>query len=292
MTAVELLVVVLVIGALANFFLPGLGGKPRRSKIVAAKVDMSNIIGAIETYYTDYQQLPVSTNVTETHVNGINVGPQDFTFGTTGPRGVGVLTNAEGTRLPLIRSMYDNWKSPPYQSTPYDYQANNSELMAVLTSVDRFFNGAQSINTNYQYNPRRNIYLNAKNSAGVAPGIGPDGVFRDPWGNPYIVSISVGRSGRVKDAVYSLASVSEDYPSKSESPNGLFSTLRGPPLPKEFPNTNFPGYLHSRGDRPSDRNGFTVGGNAIAWCFGPDGKVSSNERADAGVNKDNVHSWR
>ena len=55
---------------------------------------------------------------------------------------------------------------------------------------------APTANTNYQKNPQKTIFLNAKMSGwdGTGtpqPGVGNDLVYRDPWGNPYIISMDL-----------------------------------------------------------------------------------------------------
>ena len=45
-------------------------------------------------------------------------------------------------------------------------------------------------NVSYQKNPQQTIFLNAKMVADTNtwPGVGPDLVYRDPWGNPYVIT--------------------------------------------------------------------------------------------------------
>jgi hypothetical protein len=52
-------------------------------------------------------------------------------------------------------------------------------------------------------NPRQNQYFQAKFVTDkISPGIGTDGVLRDPWGNPYIVSLDLYSQSVCSDPVY------------------------------------------------------------------------------------------
>ena len=56
---------------------------------------------------------------------------------------------------------------------------------------------------NYQKNPQQTIFLNAKMSGDTSsPGVGTDLVYRDPWGNPYVISMDLNYDEQCKDAFY------------------------------------------------------------------------------------------
>ena len=44
----------------------------------------------------------------------------------------------------------------------------------------------------------------------TSPGVGPDGVYRDPWGNPYIITIDLNYDDKARDAFYRNPTVSAD----------------------------------------------------------------------------------
>ena len=35
-----------------------------------------------------------------------------------------------------------------------------------------------------------------------SPGVGPDGVYRDPWGNPYVITIDLNYDEKARDGFY------------------------------------------------------------------------------------------
>ena len=50
---------------------------------------------------------------------------------------------------------------------------------------------------------KRPLYLNATRPGDTnTPGVGPDGVYRDPWGNPYIITVDLNYDDKARDAFY------------------------------------------------------------------------------------------
>lgn len=45
-------------------------------------------------------------------------------------------------------------------------------------------------------------------------------------------------------------------------------------------------------DSSDNTDNYSCGGSAMIWSFGPDGKFDPSTPANAGVNKDNVLSWK
>jgi hypothetical protein len=108
--------------------------------------------------------------------------------------------------------------------------------------------------------------LNAKQVAGTIHGVSTsDWMFRDPWGNPYIVTIDLNDDGKCLDALYRKATVSRN---PNNPANGLFGL------------TNPSG----SGDN------YEYNGPVMIWSMGPDGEADSGQ-ANQGVNKDNILSW-
>jgi len=95
------------------------------------------------------------------------------------------------------------------------------------------------------------------------------GVYRDPWGNPYIISLDLNYDESCNDAFYSLQTVSQD--TKQTGWNGLVN-------PDAAVNGN------------SDN--FQLHGKVMVWSAGPDGKIDPTKPANTDVNKDNVLSWQ
>jgi prepilin-type N-terminal cleavage/methylation domain-containing protein len=61
-TLVELLVVIAIIAILISFFLPTLFGMYERAKKVQAKNDLTQIVNAVNAFYTEYGKYPLATD--------------------------------------------------------------------------------------------------------------------------------------------------------------------------------------------------------------------------------------
>ena len=233
-TLVELLVVIAIIGILAAILLPVLAAAKTAAKKGKAKLEMGSLITAIQSYNQDYSRFPVST-AAQTAANGTN---SDFTYGGTF-NGVTVQNG-------------------------YTYEANNSEVVAILMD-NTSSTIAGGVNVNHVKNPKQVKYLNATPvSDPTLPGVcTTDGIYRDPWGNPYVISIDLNYNGLCEDAFYRLQNVS------GGGLNGLI--WQGSPL---------------------DPDHWAYRGTVMVWSAGPDGKIDSGSRANTGFNKDNVLSWQ
>ena len=56
------------------------------------------------------------------------------------------------------------------------------------------------------------------------PGVGNDLVYRDPWGNPYVITMDLNYDEQCQDAFYSLNMVSSSSPGNANSGiNGLIN---------------------------------------------------------------------
>jgi len=254
-TLVEMLVVIAIIGILASVLLPVLSNAKKKAAIAKAKMEMSQIENAIIAYETEYGRFPSSPGAAAG-------GVPDFTFGTINTGANYTITNGNGT------------------------DANNAQLVGILMSITNFNNGAATANPNYIRNPKKIEFLSGKISKGNAgaaiPGIGEDGVYRDPWGNPYMVTIDMDYNGYCKDAFYRLRTVSQIQPMPSPLPKGFFGLY----------NSDDPG----GGVGPN----YALKKKVMVWSFGPDGKVFSNSGAadtvpgvaDTAENVDNVLTWK
>jgi prepilin-type N-terminal cleavage/methylation domain-containing protein len=252
-TIVELLTVIAIIGILAALLLPVLS----RVKITAQKkqaaVEISQIVGAIQQYDSVYGRFPVSSAVQQT-ASTLSTPGGDFTYG-------GSVIASNLSSLP-----------PAYAA----YTTNNSEVIAILMDLTNYSNGSLTVNTNHQKNPQRTIFLNAKMS-GYDPaandpqppgGVDITGVYRDPWGSPYIISMDLNYDEQCQDAFYSLKSVSQQ--SGSSGYNGLVNAT----------------------DSSGNGDNFLYHGKVMVWSAGPDRKIDPAAPADQGLNKDNVLSWQ
>jgi hypothetical protein len=104
-----------------------------------------------------------------------------------------------------------------------------------------------------------------------SPGVGPDLVYRDPWGSPYIITMDLNYDEKARDGFYCHASVSAD-PNSSGSPKAGINGLVG--------RTASIGLVYEA-NTP-----------VMIWSLGPDKKFDQNSLANKGVNKDNVLSWK
>ncbi len=235
-TLVEMLVVIAIIGILAAMLLPVLKSVRDSANKMKAKTEMSQLVTAITAYDADYSRFPVSPQVQA----AANAAGGDFTYGATFIGGV--VANG------------------------YSYEANNAEVIAILTD-----NTQNPVNANHQKNPKQVKYLNATPAPdNASPGIGStDGVYRDPWGNPYVITMDLNYDGLCKDAFYKLNKVS-GYNQTSANPglNGLIN-----------PDT-------------SQSDNFQFRGSVMIWSAGQDGKIDPGDPATDWENKNNVLSWQ
>ena len=247
-TLIELLVVIAIIAILAAMLLPALAGVKKHAQRVQAHLQAVDIATAIEKYDSDYGRFPVSTNAQ----TAAAVDKGDFTYGTNG------VANATFNLI---------------NSPALSYDTNNAEVIAILMDNT---NLANAVNAGHVKNPQQTIFLSAKMS-GYDPsqpglpeaGVDVTGTYRDPWGNPYVISMDLNYDENCKDAFYCLNKVS-----------GSLGTSANPGL----------NGLVNPDNTTADN--FQLHGKVMVWSAGPDGKIDITMPANAGVNKDNVLSWQ
>jgi hypothetical protein len=150
---------------------------------------------------------------------------------------------------------------------------NNSEIMAVLLDVETWPNGVVTLNAGHVKNPLKTKYLTAQSVSDTSsPGLGKDGIYRDPWGNPYIITVDLNYDEHARDVFYRLNAVSKD-PGVGSSPNGLYG-------------------LQNFKDPTGGTDTFEDNDKIMVWSAGPDKMINPAVKANQGANKDNVLSWK
>jgi prepilin-type N-terminal cleavage/methylation domain-containing protein len=260
-TLIELLVVIAIIGILAAMLMTVFPAAIKRAKVLKAKTEMQGIVAAIGQYDQDNGRFPMTKEEQKA------AGVYDFTTGFV--------------QYPQAPQTTLQWPAPAYS---YD---NNSNIVAILTDSLTFPVSGQTCNTNHQYNPKQIKYLNAKMS-GYNPtspqqnppgGVDDTGVYRDPWGNPYVMTMN---------ASFSM----DGAPAPGYSAQGtsdIFYCLQN--VSQQNSQAGFNGLMNAT-DANGGGNHFLFHGKVMVWSAGPDGKVDPNKAANADVNKDNILSWQ
>ena len=231
---IELLGVIATIGILAALLMTVIPAMVEAAKIRTATVQMGEIVMALQSYQSTYGHFPVSPVVRQS-------AHPDFTYGGTLRTRAGIATVGTTNNNGII--------------------FQNDQIIAVLMNFTHYPGTVEStINTNSQYNPKETMFLEAAMTGDTtSPGVGTDLVYRDPWGNPYVISLDLNADGLCEDAFYKLPAIST---------NGINGLIRQP-----------------------DGN-YAFHGQIMVWSAGPNKKVNMVLTAIQGDNHDNILSWR
>jgi prepilin-type N-terminal cleavage/methylation domain-containing protein len=252
-TLIELLVVIAIIGVLAGMLLPVVSKAKQKAQIVKARAEIADLGGAIKAYETTYGRWPASKDVREA-VGDAQENSPDFTYGTK--YRTGWWLNKKGQQVQVGTAGINP-----------NNQRNNSEIVGILKDLTNFRSGEATANVGHSLNPQKTSFLDAKEVDGArTPGVGPDGVYRDPWGNPYIITIDLNYDKQCRDGLYRNDAVSQDR--KAGGTQG------------------FNGHFRAKG-----ANTFELRQDVMVWSLGPDGLADANTPATLGANRDNILSW-
>ena len=239
-TLIELLVVITIIGILAALIMAAISKVREQARKTEARRQIDALVNAITEYHSKVGTYPVSDNV----MNAAKAGQGDFTYG--------------GSLLDGVLGGPGSWSS------------NNSEVIAILLDREKYPNtGAPTVNFGHVKNSRRYNYLTDVEMVSDVntPGVGPDLVYRDPWGNPYIISLDLNYDGKCRDALYERSGVSQQL--NASGFNGLFNSSSSSGATDDF----------------------QYSGGVMVWSLGPDKKTDAGP-ANTSLNRDNILSWQ
>ncbi len=259
-TLVELLTVIGIIAILAAMLLPVLSSAHQHALVVQARTEEQGLVQAIEKYDSDYGRFPISPAAQA--LANANAGNQndDFTYGGMFPSSANPTPQPIGT--PVAGGVL-----------------TNNEVIGILMDMTNYPNGTPTINTNYGKNPQQTYFLQAKLS-GYDPttkatpmgGVDVNGVYRDPWGRPYIITMDVGyhEPPTCNDWFYQKQAVSQNGSGSQTGYYGLSNPTSG-----------------------GNSDNFQYHGEVMVWSAGPNpGYVNTATSAISSDNKGHVLSWQ
>jgi len=238
-TLIELLVVIAIIAILASLSLVVIAKVKEDGRKKEAELQIRALLNAIAAYHSDTGTFPVSSGAMDLAASTHG----DFTYG--------------GASLDAVFGATGNWST------------NNSEVIAILMDREKYPNGTPTVNFGHVKNPRKNAYLTGVDivQATTMPGLGPDLIFRDPWGNPYIISFDLNYDENCADALYEKSAVSRE--TKNSGYNGLINSA----------------------DPSGVSDAFQYHGGVMIWSLGPD-KSGGQNAANIAPNRDNILGWK
>lgn len=199
-TLVEMLAVIAIIGILAALVIPAVIISRQRGQITQAKSDISSITTALKQLKSDYNRIMVKSGSNYCIGNITASSAQTQTFSCS----VGHSSSQTHTVIRLDDTLYD---------------AMIAELSAPKNGESSF-----SASLTNRVNKRKKVYLDPQNgfdpTADYNSAANIEKLWRDPWGNRYVVFVGVDSDHALKmaDNSKTLATGLAAY---SFGPNGI-----------------------------------------------------------------------
>lgn len=239
-TLIELLVVIAIIAILAAMLIPVFGVAMTQARKTQARLQVNQIATAIEAYESQYSRMPVASYVQQSGSNNVTYGGPAYTS-----------SSSSGNIYPGTNSGSGwNFYGPGGLSTPVGlYITSNSDVMAILLNLTNFPNSTTwTVNTNCLKNPMRTVFLKGSSYTAdtLSPGIGTDLNYRDPWGNPYLITMDLNDDNKAEDPFYAPVWMSSSTGAAGGA--GVY------------------GLSYQASD-----NNYLFHGNVMVWSMGPNG---------------------
>ena len=210
-TLIEILVVITIIGILAGILLPVIARSKLKAKVAVTKVQAKELENAIKMYKSDYSRFPVPKSYPRNNAGDFSVGDNDK-WDDARAQGLGIVWGDY-----LVGGYV-------YQGKTFNSNTrlNNSDVIKILMSEatdpypqnpQRTYwweyprQSPQGANFNNSRNPKKRVFINLKpsgeaDSVAVA-GLSKNGIYRDPFGNQFNISMDLNGDGFCTDPVYS-----------------------------------------------------------------------------------------